>query len=524
MRPEKSARLPQGKVPWDLVAAHLPDALGPGVLLGPGPGEDAALVHVGGEVWAVASDPISFTDTDAGWLSVQINANDVAVMGAEPRFFLLVILLAPGQATPEAVGGVIRRAGEACEQLGVALIGGHTEVSPGLSHTVVVGTMLGRVRHRPITSAGLRPGDWVGMTKWAGVEGTAVLLAEYGDRLRALDSTGAGADLFPAPSPEWLSVVPEALAAASVTGVTAMHDVTEGGVGEALHELGRASGLSIEVNADAVPVLPQTRRVCGELGIDPLGLLGSGALLVGCGEQEREELEAVLADRRIPFAWIGRARASREAGRGVPRFPRDEILKTRLMAGVQAVVFDMDGTLVASTYDWVAIRRELEIDEPSLIDALNHLPQPEREAKWERLEEIESHATRAAVLQPGVPDLMELLRERGIATALVTNNSAANAASLLDRFHLTFGFVLTRDDGLWKPSGAPLAEAVRRLGVAPERCLHVGDARHDLDAAREAGTGAVVILHDEGGELAAEADLSFADVPALVRCLRVLLP
>jgi len=185
-------RLPPGKVPWDIVAELVSGALPPEVRLGPAAGEDAALVEIGGELWAIASDPISFTATDAGRLAVIVNANDVAVRGARPRFFLAVGLIAPHEATEQRVRELLSQVRDTCAMVGATLIGGHTEITPGLPHSMVVGTMLGRVEGEPLTTGGLREGDLVGMTRSAGLEGTAILIAEFGDRLRSLHSNGRG--------------------------------------------------------------------------------------------------------------------------------------------------------------------------------------------------------------------------------------------------------------------------------------------------------------------------------------------
>jgi HAD superfamily hydrolase (TIGR01509 family) len=149
----------------------------------------------------------------------------------------------------------------------------------------------------------------------------------------------------------------------------------------------------------------------------------------------------------------------------------DENPAAALLAGVRAVLFDLDGTLVDSTYDWPAIRAQLGVTGASIIDQLNGLPEPERGSRWAELEAIEARATDSATLQPGTHELLGLLAENGLATALVTNNNQANTRRLLDRFGLDFDLVLTRDAGLWKPSGAPFAEAARRLGLPPGECL-----------------------------------------------------
>lgn len=192
---------------------------------------------------------------------------------------------------------------------------------------------------------------------------------------------------------------------------------------------------------------------------------------------------------------------------------------TRLLEAIRAVLFDMDGTLIDSPYDWRAIRAELGVAESSLIDALNALPSPQREAKWRRLTEIERRATRDASLMPGARELVAFCRRRGMRTALVTNNTAENTAALLHRFALELDLVVTRDDGFWKPSGAPLSHAVGRLRVPASACLAVGDNRYDLDAAREAGCGRVVILNADAAAFAGEADACFPDARSLLGAL-----
>ncbi len=519
-----TGRLSEGKVPWELIADRLAGALPPEVLLGPGHGEDAALVRIGGEVWAIASDPISFTASDAGRLAVVVNANDVAVRGARPRFFLAVVLLAPEEATEDRVRGILAEIRSTCEALGVVLIGGHTEVTPGLGHSMVIGTMLGRVAERPLRTRDLRGGDRIGMTKWAGLEGTSILLAEFGERLRAVH----GADALRAPSEilagDWLSVVPEATLAAGIPAVSTLHDVTEGGVGEALFELSRASGRELEVAAEEIPILPETRRICEDLGIDPLGLIGSGAMLVGCAEEGVGELQAVFRERRIPFTWIGRAVEPGTAGSGaVPRFERDEILKAWLLAGIRAVIFDMDGTLIDSEYDWPAIRETLGITGPSILDQLHDLPEPEGKEKWDALGQIERRATRGATLKDGAVELLALLEEHRIATALVTNNTNENTTFLQERFDLDFEVVITRDSGRWKPAAAPMEQAMERLGMTPEQCLAVGDSILDVMAAREAGCGRVCAVCGGARLHGDKADIGFEDLPALLRYLRLVL-
>ena len=516
--------LQPGKVPWDVISDLVSVSLPGGVVLGPAAGEDAALVEIGGELWAAASDPITFTAGDAGRLAVIVNANDVAVLGARPRFFLAVGLVAPNEASEDRIRELLRQVREACAEVGAVLIGGHTEITAGLSSSIVVGTMLGRVEGRPLMTGGLREGDRIGMTRFAGLEGTSILLAEYGDRLRKLHDDGAFDGAAEIADGGWLLVVEEALAAAACDDVSALHDVTEGGVGEALYEMATASGRALHVDRGDIPIRPDTEALCADLGIDPLGLIGSGSLLLGCSESGTTKVEEAMDEIGVPLTWIGLVGDDAGPSTSVPRFPRDELVRTRVMNNIRAVIFDMDGTLVDSFYDWSSIRSTLGVEGASIIDELNGLTEPERGVRWAELEAIEFEATRAASVHPGAAALLELLAKKRLPTALVTNNNAANTESLLERFGLSFDVVLTRDAGLWKPSGAPIAEAARRLGISVGQCLGVGDSLYDILAARDAGLGAVCMLNDGAAHHDGDADLSFPNIPAFMRYLRIVLP
>ena len=188
--------------------------------------------------------------------------------------------------------------------------------------------------------------------------------------------------------------------------------------------------------------------------------------------------------------------------------------------GFDTFLFDMDGTLIESSYDWPVIRDHLQISGGSLIDELNAFPEPERTERWAWIEAYEIEATRQAPLRTGVHELMALLRERGLRIAMVTNNNDTNAETVIRSFSLAFDCVLTRDSGFWKPSGAPLIEAMRRLGAAPEQCMAIGDSRHDVLAARDAGVGGLCILHEQHNALGDEQDLRLPDIPALIGYLQ----
>jgi HAD superfamily hydrolase (TIGR01509 family) len=164
---------------------------------------------------------------------------------------------------------------------------------------------------------------------------------------------------------------------------------------------------------------------------------------------------------------------------------------------IKGVIFDLDGTVVENDYDWPGIREALGTGENSILGYLDALEEPERSEKWAILETHEAEQTEASVLRQGVRELLALLRARGIAAALVTNNSRKNAAYLLEKFRLDFDCVITRESGLWKPSGAPFLEVLRTLGLEPEVCGVIGDTRFDVLAALDAGIGSIFLLSDD---------------------------
>ena len=317
----------------DLLARHAtPD---PRVVVGPRVGEDAAVVDMGDRYLVATTDPITFVTEDLGWYAVVINANDLAVRGATPRWFLATCLLPEGRIDESGVSVLFAQLGEACRTHGVALIGGHTEVTPGLDRPIVVGTMLGEVdKDRLVTTGGARPGDVVLLTKGIPVEGTSIIARVRGAELRARGYDDAWLARARG-SLARLSVVPEARLAAELVPVHAMHDPTEGGVATGLWELADAAGVGLTVEAERIPVLPDGAELCREFGLDPLGTIASGALLLALAPTDAGVLLHALAREGIDAAFIGRV-VPRDAGvvltrqgraAPLPRFDQDEITR-----------------------------------------------------------------------------------------------------------------------------------------------------------------------------------------------------
>ncbi len=312
----KIERLSSGKLPAEMLFAALRPVLDQRVVQGPGLGRDAAIIELGDLALVATSDPITFVDAQAGKLAVTINANDILSVGAEPEW-LLATILAPVGSSPEELEALLADLQEACDDSGIALVGGHTEVTDAVNRTVVSCAMIGTApREQIVRSDGARDGDVVIQAGAAAVEGTAIL-----GHPELLEEPG-------------ISIAAAARALRSVAGLHAMHDVTEGGIATAALELAEAAGLGVELRADDMLWLPQTMAVCAERGLDPLGLLGSGTLLASVDPQAANSALAALHDAGVRGAVIGRVGAGITATlvvgglkRLLPRFGRDEALR-----------------------------------------------------------------------------------------------------------------------------------------------------------------------------------------------------
>ena len=329
--------LPTGKFPNDLLDEHFSahPLHDPALVIPPRVGEDTAAVDVSGEeIVILKSDPITFATDAIGRYAVVVNANDIATSGATPRWMLTTLLFPPGLSA-SAMLSTMDDLHRWCRQHSISLCGGHTEITDAVTRPVVTGMMVGTVkRERLIDKRNIKEGDSILVTKTIGIEGTAIIAREFDRRLREAGIAEAqirkGQKLL-----EQISILPEARIAAASESTSGMHDVTEGGIVTALMELSQAAGHRLQIDLASIPVLPLTRRFCELLDLDPLGLIGSGCLLICCRAEVCRSIERDLHRAGIASACIGRVGA---AGSGIeatrdgqpcswPQFEVDEIAR-----------------------------------------------------------------------------------------------------------------------------------------------------------------------------------------------------
>jgi hydrogenase expression/formation protein HypE len=331
------AALPLGKLPGELLGRLIATyaTTDPTVVVGPGVGGDAAAVDLGTTALVVKSDPITFASESQAQYLVDVNANDLACLGATPRWMMVTALL-PAGTTEDEVETHFRELRDACLDRGISLVGGHTEVTSAVSRPILVGVLIGEAgKSALLRPGGARPGDVLLLTKALALEGTALVARELGDLLRGIvgaSTVERAASLLADPG---ISVVPDAIAMLEAGGVTALHDPTEGGLATGIRELALAANCGVTVDREAVPVLPETAAIADALDLDPLGMLASGSLLVAADPGATEQLIAAGEGIGVRVTPIGEITAqsgvfvltARGAEQELPVYESDEVAR-----------------------------------------------------------------------------------------------------------------------------------------------------------------------------------------------------
>jgi len=308
MRERRSSDLsfPFGKIPIQVLKEVIFKNLGTKrkeVILGPAAGFDGAVINIGDNSLIVSVDPITGAIERIGWLAVNINANDIATFGVEPAFFFSCILL-PENADRQIVETISAQMDKAAKKLGMAIVGGHCEVTPGLANPIVVGCAMGLTKKgNYVTAGGAKLGDKLILTKTVGIEGTAILATDREEHLKKALK----------PNMLWnarnfydnISVVKDAVAAFKTGAVHAMHDPTEGGLAGGVHEMADASNLGVKIYEEKIQIAPETVKICNFFKIDPLQLIASGSLLIAAKRNSADKVVKVLEKNEIVAAVIG---------------------------------------------------------------------------------------------------------------------------------------------------------------------------------------------------------------------------
>lgn len=329
---------PVGKLPLRILKRFLKKyaVFDKSVIVGPDIGLDAAVIEFSNKYLLAKTDPITFTARDIGLYTININANDIASMGGVPRWFLATILLPAGKADAKMTEAIFSQLSHACKKLNISFCGGHTEITAGIDRPIVIGQMLGEVaKDKLVTARGAKVGDVIILTKGIAIEATSIMAREKDKELvkkfgMAFVNRCKNFIRYPG-----IGILKDSQIAAKFGKIHAMHDPTEGGLATGLHELAIASKAGIVVEKDTIPVFSECQRLCSYFGINPLGVIASGSLLISVASKDSHRVISGLKKNGINASIIGRVVDKkqgiriRENGRlkSLKLFERDEITK-----------------------------------------------------------------------------------------------------------------------------------------------------------------------------------------------------
>ena len=314
--------------------------LDPRVIVGPKIGEDAAVIDPGEEsgfYWVVTADPITFTTEEIGYYGVVVNLNDIATRGALPKWFLATLLFPEEGSDLRTVEKVFSQIHDACHRFGISFVGGHTEVTPGIDRMILSGHMIGEVKKdRLVRTSGAKVGDLLLLIKGVCIEGTSIIAREKKSELLRRGFTPsflrkAKAFIFD----PGIDVLQASRIACDSVSVHSMHDPTEGGLINGIIEVAMASDKEIEVDFSKAHIYEEARILCKEFGLEPLGVIASGALLLTISPADLPSLQRAFREASIPLQVIGKVREgparvlsiSEQGAKELEPLPRDEILK-----------------------------------------------------------------------------------------------------------------------------------------------------------------------------------------------------
>ncbi|MHC1722626.1 MAG: AIR synthase family protein [Aminipila sp.] len=329
--------LKSGKLDSDLLKKIVFEKItykSPEVLTRPGIGEDCAVIDFGEYECVMSTDPITAAVNEIGRLAIHITCNDVASNGIQPLGIMLAVMLPLGT-TEEDISMMMEQAGQTAAELQVEIIGGHTEITSAVNTPVIVSTAIGKAKKGKSQQAKeMKPGDFIMMTKFAGIEGTGIIASDFEEKLKEYctkEEIEEAKQLL-----LQVSVVKDGVMAGKI-GTSGMHDITEGGVLGAVWEMCQISGTGCELWVDKIPVKEITKKICNVFQINYLRLISSGCMLIIVRPENRQLLEEAMSKANVEISCIGQIKekqfgimsSDRENGKLCEIFPpeSDELYK-----------------------------------------------------------------------------------------------------------------------------------------------------------------------------------------------------
>ncbi|MEN3043731.1 MAG: AIR synthase related protein [Candidatus Hydrothermales bacterium] len=299
--------LKEGKLPIDLLKELIKiiPISSNKVKVKPGPGADASVVDVGSYFAVITQDPITFTEREIGYYSVMVNMNDVLCMGAKPLFYLFTLLIPKGKDIKE-IKNIFREVSSSCRKYKISVIGGHTEITPGLTKFLISGTMIGlRDKKLGIFPKPVKDGDYLLCVKEVPIEGISIIAKEKEKELKKFVDEKLLFKFKNYHRKPGIGIMNEALILLENKNVLALHDPTEGGILNGIYEFCELLNLGVIVYEDKIKVVKETENIFKYFGIDPLKTISSGAILVAVRRDGVQKVVEILSLKKIKYSIIG---------------------------------------------------------------------------------------------------------------------------------------------------------------------------------------------------------------------------
>ncbi|MFX1279785.1 MAG: AIR synthase related protein [Promethearchaeota archaeon] len=278
------------------------------VILGSKIGEDAAIIDIPGKNYLVAkTDPITFATDQIGYYVVHVNVNDVVCAGAIPKWFQATILLSQKTTTESLIEKIFKDIHDTCKSMGITVIGGHTEITPKIDNPLVIGSLLGEVpKEKLVLTSGAEPGDALILTKGIFIEGTSIIGREKEKELMEKGFTKEFIEICKNYLYDpGIGVFREATLANKEFNIKSFHDPTEGGLATGLAEMSIASNTGLIVDRSKIKILNEPLELSKIYGLDPLGTISSGSLLIAINDNFSDDLIDLLRKNNINAEKIG---------------------------------------------------------------------------------------------------------------------------------------------------------------------------------------------------------------------------
>ena len=276
------------------------------VLIGPQHGVDAAVIELqNGEVMVIAEDPtfgMPVLMPYFGWAIVHICASDVAVLGVKPRYLTICLMLPPGT-EDNVLESIWQQVHQECQKLGIAIVGGHTGIYPGIAFPLNGGcTVIGLGKKDQLTPASnARIGDRVIITKGPAVEAAPILAYQAEKTL----VSKFGSALVEKAKSYFLEMTVVKDAEIAAPRAHAMHDATEGGLLNGVYEIAAASNTGVTLYEDKIVIPDEIDAVCRSFNIDPLISISEGTLVITATAEQTPPLLNELKQGNIDAWEIG---------------------------------------------------------------------------------------------------------------------------------------------------------------------------------------------------------------------------